>query len=281
MKYTCISLAGEDRVSFLQGQLTQDIGLLTPGFNLPAAWCSPKGRVLLTCRLLGLENRVLMILPTASQETALKRLALYRLRAKVDIAAETGWRTLAFAGEAAAQAATTLGLNPDADQHWQNELHVLRLPGPDGAIEVLASEQALAASRIDLKTALSDSNWSRARIAAGHAEIDTSNAEKYTAHMLNLDKVGAVSFDKGCYTGQEVVARTQHLGKVKRRIARFRSSEPLAPGNKLQLDGTDVGEVVNASGRDLLAVVPVALAEQELESPGGIAKPEALPYAID
>lgn len=280
MKYTLIALSGDDRIDFLQGQLTQDLSLLDTGRSLPAAWCNAKGRVLLTCRLLSLEDRLLMALPEASGDAALQRLAMYRLRAKVDIALESSWQTLAFSGAAAGQVEQALKMHPEVEQHWQPNVHAQRLAGADGSLEIIAERSSLAAIGLDPTLALSEPDWSGARITAGLVDIDSPSAEKFTPHMLNLDLTGAISFDKGCYTGQEVVARTQHLGKVKRRLARYKASAAgIGIGDKLALDGADVAEAVNVSGRDLLAVVAVDQAGQVLEFPGGTAHPETLPYS--
>jgi folate-binding protein YgfZ len=94
-------------------------------------------------------------------------------------------------------------------------------------------------------------------IRGGHPLIGAAQSEQFTPHMLNLDLLDAVDFDKGCYTGQEIVARTHYKGATKRRTLRFESAEPVAVGDKVSLDGRDIGEVLNASGTDLLAVVPV------------------------
>jgi folate-binding protein YgfZ len=94
-------------------------------------------------------------------------------------------------------------------------------------------------------------------IRGGYPFIGAEQSEQFTPHMLNLDLLDAVSFDKGCYTGQEIVARTHHKGATKRRTLRFESETPVSAGDKVSLDGRDIGEVLNASGNDLLAVVPV------------------------
>ena len=86
--------------------------------------------------------------------------------------------------------------------------------------------------------------------------------------MLNLDLLGAVSFDKGCYTGQEIVARTQNLGSSKRRLMRYRSDATLASGNKLSDGDKDVGEVINVIGSDLLAVTSVDAHDKTLYASG-------------
>lgn len=94
-------------------------------------------------------------------------------------------------------------------------------------------------------------------IQNGYAFIGREQMEEFTPHMLNLDLLGAVSLDKGCYPGQEIVARTHYRGKTKRRLFRFESEEPVSPGDKISDGQRDVGEVVNVAGKKLLAVVPI------------------------
>lgn len=117
-------------------------------------------------------------------------------------------------------------------------------------------------------------------IRQGLPWISQQQAEKYTPHMLNLDILDAVSFDKGCYPGQEIVARTRYRGATRRRCLRFESSAPLPAGASVS-DGTrDVGNVVNAVDTELLAVVPVD-AEPSAFYVGTVRlKPASLPYDI-
>lgn len=98
----------------------------------------------------------------------------------------------------------------------------------------------------------------------GYPFIGRAQSEKFTAHMLNLDLLGAISLDKGCYTGQEVIARTYYKGATKRRTLRFESEAPLAPGDKVSEGERDVGDVLNVAGTDLLAVVPIDKADSPL-----------------
>ena len=102
------------------------------------------------------------------------------------------------------------------------------------------------------------------QLRAGMPEIYGAQSEQFTPHMLNLDLLGAVSLEKGCYTGQEIIARTHFRGATKRRLHRFESAEPVSPGDKVSADNRNIGEVVNAIGRDLLAVVPVDKADASL-----------------
>ncbi len=104
----------------------------------------------------------------------------------------------------------------------------------------------------------------------GYPFIGQAQAEQFTPHMLNLDLLGAISVDKGCYPGQEIVARTHYRGATKRRMLRFESTEPVSPGDKVSDGERDVGEVLNSVGNTLLAVVPVEKAGESLNT-GAIA----------
>ena len=111
----------------------------------------------------------------------------------------------------------------------------------------------------------------------GIADIREHQSEEFTPHMLNLDLLDAVSLDKGCYTGQEIVARTHYRGATKRRMLRFTSSAPVSPGDKVTDGDRSVGEVVNAIGNELLAVVPVD-SGAGLEVGGAALEARSLPY---
>ncbi len=101
-----------------------------------------------------------------------------------------------------------------------------------------------------------------ALIAAGIPWIGEAQSEEFTPHMLNLDLLEAISLDKGCYTGQEIVARTHYKGATKRRTKRFASDGPVTVGDKVELDGRKVGEVLNVAGNELLAVIATDKADQ-------------------
>ncbi len=117
-------------------------------------------------------------------------------------------------------------------------------------------------------------------IQNGYPFIGAEQAELFTPHMLNLDLLDTICFDKGCYTGQEIVARTHYKGATKRRTLRFTSESPVTAGDKVS-DGTrDIGEVLNASGTDLLAVVPVDKADNSLTVNGVKLTYLPLPYSI-
>jgi folate-binding protein YgfZ len=115
-------------------------------------------------------------------------------------------------------------------------------------------------------------------IESGQAFVGREQSEKYTPHMLNLDLIDAISLTKGCYTGQEVVARTHYKGATKRRALRFSAEAPVAPGDKVSCDGRDVGEVLNVAGNNLLAVVPTDKGDLDLSVNGVALKRLPLAY---
>jgi hypothetical protein len=130
-------------------------------------------------------------------------------------------------------------------------------------------------------------NWPLTLVRAGLAEIDLATSGEWIPQMLNLDLVGAISFKKGCYTGQEIVARTQHLGRIKRRMLRYTGTgEAPASGSALTAGGSKVGEVVlsatDGAAAELLAVVNLDARGATLALADGRAfAPAALPYAVD
>jgi len=115
-------------------------------------------------------------------------------------------------------------------------------------------------------------------IESGQPFIGARQVEQFTPHMLNLDLLDAISMDKGCYPGQEIVARTHYKGATKRRTLRFESTEPVAEGDKVLLDGREIGEVLNAAGTALLAVVPVDKAGDAMSVNGKRLRQQPLPY---
>ena len=136
-------------------------------------------------------------------------------------------------------------------------------------------------SKVDFSTVEGGTVDAGSLIEKGLSFVGREQAEKFTPHMLNLDLVDAVSFDKGCYPGQEIVARTYYRGATKRRCQRFESEEPVASGDKVSTASRDVGEVVNAAGTALLAVVPVDADQDALSAGGARLRPMPLPYSLD
>ena len=124
--------------------------------------------------------------------------------------------------------------------------------------------QATPASPPDLGIQGSVEEWLLDNLKSGRPEVWQAQSEAFTPHMLNLDLIGAVSFDKGCYPGQEIVARTHYRGATKRRTHRFEAARPVSVGARVSDGERDIGEVLNAIGTDLLAVIPSDKADAAL-----------------
>ncbi|MDH3554100.1 MAG: hypothetical protein OER22_15930 [Gammaproteobacteria bacterium] len=140
----------------------------------------------------------------------------------------------------------------------------------DFAVQAATHEQLGIGSSIE--------DWQLANLQAGIPEIRQPQSEQFTPHMLNLDLLEAVSVDKGCYPGQEIVSRTHFRGATKRRLHRFDSASPVKPGDKVSDGERDVGEVLNAIGDSILAVVPTDQADAGLTVNGIALKHVPLPY---
>lgn len=241
-----IRCTGEDARNFLHNQLTSDVNHLEPGHWQHSAWCSAKGRMLASLVLAcpagapGDAPEFLLGLPAELLPAILRRLRMFVLRAKV---------RLDDLGESIA----TLGLQgPDASRL------VAGLAGPgnstgqpvirlDGGWALRTGEAAwlvaVASARL---TSLGEltmrarpvglAAWRLAEVRRGVPVVRLETQEEFVPQMVNFDKIGGVSFHKGCYPGQEVIARTQYLGKVKRHLYRVRSSQPLAAGLALYSD---------------------------------------------
>jgi len=302
-----IGLRGADAQGFLQGQLTCDVREAGPASSRPGALCTPKGRALATFRLWQDDAGYCMQLPAARLDAVRKRLSMYVLRAKVEISDRSDDTVrLGIAGpEGAARLGAALGLPHDA------------LPGP-GAIIQAGPVQLLGldGGRFELVTPCADGPrlwhllcatirpggepaWRWASIMAGEAMLHEATAEQFVPQMLDLDLTGGIGFSKGCYTGQEVIARTQYLGRLKQRLwlghlaapegaarpgalaPRSEQGDLPAPGTPLcsaDLDGQSTGMVVEsapapAGGIALLAVIRTDSAQAYPVHLGSLAGP--------
>lgn len=279
--YKLITVSGADAVQFLQGQLTQDVAQLTEKRSMPAACCNPQGRVITTMRLVSLGADTGLILLPEMVEPVIALFSKYRMRSDVKFD-QSGdeWAQFALEKDADLALLQSTGHLPDAnDSVMKDDILSVRYASSGRFVELFGRKNALESRRLQFDAPLANDAWQGALIRAGVAVISGANSEKFTPHMLNLDRLGAISFDKGCYTGQEVVARTEHLGSSKRRLMRYRcAANSIEVGDGLMDEDRQVGKVVNVSGEDLLAVTPVAVHDKALQLGGEVAEPVGLPY---
>jgi len=273
--YRLLSISGTDAESFLQGQLTQDVTRLKDVPILTAAWCNPKGRVIATMNIIRLADRFGLLLPADIAGSVLQRISIYRLRADVQLRLDEEFQGIALQSDQALQRLECSELLPRAKggAHCRKGcLTALCISVNPMVVEVFGPATGIAG--LLAEHALDKDPWSAALIRSGKVRIGTENSEKYTPHMLSLDLSGAVSFDKGCYPGQEIVARTEHRSHSRRRLARYEcEAASNAAGDQLYEGEVPVGTVVNALDHDVLAVTPAKLQAKPLMLNGRTAKP--------
>ena len=249
--------SGTDALAFLQGQLTADVGEVGATASRLAAWCSPKGRVLATFRLLAdpAGGGYLLVCERWFVAKLLSRLRMFILRAdariddvggEVGVAGVAGTRALPDRAAAWAQTAEV------DDAAVFEETVIARVPGRHRRFIVAGPHvyvASFAAPRADRARRAGDGAWHLADLCAGVARITEDTSDAFVPQMLNLDRLRAVSFEKGCYVGQEIVSRTQHLGRVKRRAYVGRAAvaaagDPIVDATRSETP--KVGEVVAA-----------------------------------
>jgi folate-binding protein YgfZ len=276
-----IRVAGAATNAFLQGQLSNDIRELTAARAQLTSWNSAKGRVLAIITALRLDGGdVLLELPAELVEPTLKRLRMFLMRARATLAdASTEWQSLGLAGDGCTAALETAGL-PAPPETWSCAASggaiVLRRPGHRPRFTVHGPAPVLASLWQPLTERLrpvGSGAWRLLEILAGVPTVYAATQEHFVAQMLNLDRLGGISFKKGCYTGQEVIARMHYLGNLKRRLyLSYATEAPPLPGQPVYVaggDGQAAGEIVEsaphpARGHAVLAVLQTAAAENSL-----------------
>jgi len=256
--YGLLRVEGADARAFLHAQLTVDVEQLAADRARRAGWCSAKGRLLATFLLVPADDGFLLQLSRDLVAPVAKRLAMFVLRAKVRISDATGsWPQHGIWGDGAAASLEAMDLRaPEED---------LGVAQGNGRIAVrLAADRFLVLGSAGLSADASEQDWMLAEIRAGLPTVTLATQDQLVPQMANFELIGGVDFRKGCYPGQEIVARAQYRGAVKRRLYRLRSAAPLAPGQDLfsdDLPGQASGTVVNSAAGEALAVLAIASVE--------------------
>jgi folate-binding protein YgfZ len=288
-----LRFTGPDAASFLQGQLTNDTRLLSDGRTQLAACTTPQGRVIALLRLHASAEGIHALLPADLADRVAAHLRKYVLRAKVAIEVATdlqaGWMGPALLTESSDPTTfdATRTMSPVPQAGATSMVSFDYAPGRKVLAAPGAAWRSIGGLSLDRPNPRIEQEWRAADIAAGLPQVYAATAETFIPQMLNLDLLDGISFSKGCYTGQEIVARTQHLGRIKRRTFRYHFSagpEP-APLAGLFRDGTKVGEVLMsapvADGAEVLAVTALEARGRDLNlEDGRKAEPRPLPYHV-
>jgi folate-binding protein YgfZ len=252
-----ICVTGADARTYLQGQLSFDLDALTPSRMELASCNSSLGRVQAVLWIVERTDGVLLLAPREIVDATIARLRKYVLRSKVKV--ENGAEKFVLGGTFD----VVLPMPRAHEQRAQTSL----IAWPSLSPRTLVIAPAGTAMTAD---AAAETRWHLADIESGLTQVYAGTQEQFVAQMLNLDLLGGISFEKGCYTGQEIIARTHFRGTVKRRTLRFaaRCKTP-APGTRvLDATGGHAGDVVDsvatADGCELLAVISLTQADHAL-----------------
>lgn len=271
-----LEVSGPDRIAFLQGQLTQDVQRVATDATRLAGWADAKGRLLWAGHLLARGESHCLLAPAASVEALARRLGMFVLRARVRVAVAS----LSVTG-IVAEGPVGLASLPGC------ALAPARLSGDPARWLILGQPGEELPDDLARSTG-TPGEWALRDVRAGLPEIAPATSGEFVPQMVNLDLLDAISFSKGCYTGQEIVARTRYLGRVKRRMLRFAlPGEPLAPGATLHGEHGPIGQVVSCAaagaGVELLAVMRLdEMTSRAFADPGRSRPldPLPLPYAV-
>ena len=265
-----LSCTGDEAREFLHAQLTSDVLGLAQDRARNAGWCSAKGRLLANFLVVPQAGGFFLQLSRDIAPAVAKRLSMFILRAKAKLVdASEAWVQVGLWGPQAAGRLAALGFAvPEADLALGRaaDVTVVRISGQRFLLVAPATQ------RVGLLDSLGDAGdeaWALDEIRAGRPLVVQATQDLFVPQMVNLERLGAVDFKKGCYPGQEIVARTQYRGVLKRRMVRAGVAAPAAPGNDLYADnlpgqasGTVVNAVPGADGRtELLAVVQIGSLE--------------------
>ncbi|MCO6427107.1 folate-binding protein YgfZ [Nitrosomonas communis] len=269
-----IHFSGNEASTFLQGQLSCDLRKINQQTAQHGSYCTPKGRMLASFLIwsgMAANNEYYMQLPATLLESISRRLSMYVLRAKVQLnnRSDTLIR-LGIAGNKAKLLAEEIlqqapPISPLGIMHTEKVSVLCRDVNRYEIISTLDQAVIIWPHLASQATPVGTACWDWLEIRAGIPVILPMTQEQFIPQMVNLDIIGGVSFQKGCYPGQEIVARTQYLGKLKRRmyLANIASSQPVMAGDHLfstELSEQACGMIVNAApspegGFDALAVI--------------------------
>lgn len=296
-----IRVQGEDATDFLQNQLTNDISQVSESQAQLSAWCNPKGRTIATFLVHKKDNNYYLSLTADLMDFVLKRLKMFVMRSKVVLEDVTQLAVhFGFTGSHILQdwdACCDGELpNKDYDAITSNNLSIIKLPGIEPRYEVIGDFEKASKlwEKLNVRAApVSGEAWNYLNIACGLPVISEASREAWVAQMLNLQIINAISFKKGCFPGQEVVARLKYLGKTKRRLYRIEFVTDVTPsiGESIfaKEEDTEAGKIVNAvlnpDGKiEVLAVLKIAMAGSALhlmDVNGSKGKVLELPYPVE
>jgi len=297
-----LKFSGEDAASFLQGQLSNDVNVLDGSQSQLSSYCSPKGRILASFRLFREGEDFYLLIPADTLAATQKRLQMYIMMSKVTIEdLSDNTVRIGLSGEAASTVLKQHSLNTPTGKNaysQQNNVHILSIGELSPRYVLIGNSETLkpvwenAKAKLPIK---GYNSWQYMDIQEAIPSIVAANVDAFVPQMVNLHAIDGVSFNKGCYPGQEIVARMHFLGKLKRRMYRasVQSQQAPKPADSLfsakSSSGQGAGQVVSCAALaddnyEILAVIQIS-AEQEGELhlhsiDGPSLKIEDIPYSV-
>ena len=263
-----ILVKGNDAENFLQGQITNDIKLLEKENKaIYAGYCSPKGRLIAFFLIIKVRDNYFLFCPSSISDEITKKLLMFVLRSQVFIEKSKLSYFSFYGGTKAEEEFKNIWgdvpypINIMETQQHPNEqnamgiLSITKLPGENGRFLVLGEDESIKVlhdetfRNVDIPH---EQSWNASDIEAKIPNIFKETQDKFIPQSLNLDLIDAINFKKGCYTGQEIVARTHYLGKPRRRmyLGSIKSSEPIQIGDEITADSEKVGQILNFYNKD-------------------------------
>ena len=257
-----LKVSGVDATQFLQGQLTCNVNELNPQNSFFAAMCNPKGRVISTLLIFKQQDDFLLVLPVALLEKVHKKLKMYVMRSKVIL-------------ENMTEEFCVTGLNLDTKNFsLADKDNIIQLPNSETLYLIVASVNDSISLWKELQTesnypAQNSDIWKGIEIQAGLPWLNSDSSEAYIPQMLNIDTLGGISFNKGCYIGQEVVARTHYLGKAKRTmfVATTETEDVQQALSVINTAGYKVGEVLEVDIQQGVSQLLIVMQTEAAELP--------------
>jgi hypothetical protein len=291
-----LQLGGADAFTFLQGQVTNDVKQLNGQIAHHSGYCSPKGRLLALFLAFAHKDHIHLQLPKELIAPIAKRLKMYVMRSKVEV--QDVSESIIKIGVNGPKAIELL--SPLFSQIPQNDYELvslengalIKLPGNQPRFEIfsdIANASTIWNSLTPHTKTADAAYWELLEVQAGIPEVYVKTQEEFVPQMLNLDLLNGINFKKGCYTGQEIVARTHYLGTVKRRTQLAHidgATQPNAGDDVLNSSGDIIGKVVRCApsynnGYDLLAEIRLESVEAgPLNVNGDTLNLQQLPYKI-
>ena len=237
--FAIISISGADSIEFIQGQMTQDIGAIGDEKAKMTAILNPQGRVVSSALIMRWDDFIILVLSKDTVDDLIVWLNRFILRSKVTVLRLEAY-IYGLNQNIAKIESDNLGL--------EKENFCLRSIETDSERTLLITKSLPNFEKSTITT-MSSRNWKLADIQAGIPIIHKENIAKFIPQMINLDLINGISFKKGCYTGQEIVARVQHRGKIKRRMFHITTqhcNDEIRPGTPVFLGDSEVGSVIQS-----------------------------------